>query len=110
MDICPHPGPLPGGEGDIFVGWSSFICERILAYVPELVVDGAADGDAALVEDVGIDHGGAHILVAEQFLYGTNIIAGFEKMGSKTMPQGVGCDAFVHAAIPGNGANGFLRS
>jgi hypothetical protein len=33
-----------------------------------------------------IDHGGADMFVAEQFLYGTNVIATFQEMGRKAVP------------------------
>ena len=32
------------------------------------------------MDDVGVDHGGAHIFVSEQFLDGANIVAFLEKM------------------------------
>jgi hypothetical protein len=35
---------------------------------------------------MGINHGGLKILVTEQFLDGSDIIAGFEKMGGKAVP------------------------
>jgi hypothetical protein len=40
-----------------------------------LNIQGATDGQAATVEDVGVDHGGLDALVAEQFLDGMDIIA-----------------------------------
>jgi hypothetical protein len=36
---------------------------------------------------MSVDHGGLEILVTEQFLDGSDIIAGFRKMGGKTLPE-----------------------
>ena len=38
----------------------------------------ALDGTAAAVEDVGVDHSGTDVAVAEQLLDGANVVAGFE--------------------------------
>ena len=32
-------------------------------------------------QDMGVDHRGSDILVAEKFLHGANVITGFEQMG-----------------------------
>ena len=42
-----------------------------------LVIQRAFDRPRAALENVGVDHGGLHILVFEQFPYRTNIISGF---------------------------------
>jgi len=44
---------------------------------------------------VGVDHGGAHILVAEQFLDGADVVAILEEVGGKRMAEGVGTDGFA---------------
>ena len=46
-----------------------------MADVLGALVQGAADGQAAALEDVGVDHGGFDILVAEQFLDGADVVA-----------------------------------
>ena len=38
----------------------------------------AANGQATPVEDVGVDHRGLHVLVAEEFLDGANIVVSFQ--------------------------------
>lgn len=38
---------------------------------------------------MGIDHRGLHILMPQQLLHGTDIIASLQQMGSKGMAQGV---------------------
>ena len=43
-----------------------------------LLVKWAAHGFRTTIQDMGIDHGGLHVLMPEQFLYGANIVAGFQ--------------------------------
>ncbi|HSX82756.1 MAG TPA: hydantoinase B/oxoprolinase family protein [Candidatus Saccharimonadia bacterium] len=50
----------------------------------------------AILERMPIDHGGADIFVAEQFLYGTNVIATFQEMGRKAMSQSFATAALLH--------------
>ena len=38
-------------------------------------VEGGFDGEAAALEDVGVDHGSLDVFVAEEFLDGADIIA-----------------------------------
>jgi hypothetical protein len=45
---------------------------------------------SALVEDVRINHGGAHIRMAEEFLHGSDIVSRLQEVGGKrmaTMPR-----------------------
>ena len=42
------------------------------------VVERAADAEAAAVEDVGVNHGGGNIAMAEQFLDCSNVVACFQ--------------------------------
>jgi hypothetical protein len=44
------------------------------------IVQWAADGETAPVEDVSINHGGFDILVAEEFLDGADVVAIFEQV------------------------------
>jgi len=39
---------------------------------------------------VGVDHGGFDVFVAEEFLNGADVVAGFEKVGGEGMTEGVG--------------------
>jgi hypothetical protein len=36
---------------------------------------------------MGIDHGGLHVLMPEQFLHGPNIVSGFQQMRRETVPE-----------------------
>jgi hypothetical protein len=38
---------------------------------------------------MGIDHGGLHVLMPEQFLYGPNIVASFQQLRGKRVPEGI---------------------
>jgi len=58
---------------------------------------------------VGIDHGGFHIAVAEEFLDSSNVIAGFEEVGRKTMAEGVATGMFVDASFANRVSDGFLE-
>ncbi len=48
-------------------------------------IERAAHRFLTILEHMPIDHGGADIFVAEQFLYGTNVIATFQEMGRKAV-------------------------
>jgi hypothetical protein len=37
---------------------------------------------------VGVDHGRFYVFVAEQLLYGSDVITGFQQVGGKAIPQG----------------------
>jgi len=59
---------------------------------------------------VGVDHGGAHILVAEQFLDGTDVAAILEEVRGKRMAEGVTTDAFLDARFSGGFLDGALQN
>jgi hypothetical protein len=45
-----------------------------------LLVEWAAHGFRATIQDMSRDHGGLHVLMPEQFLHGPNIVAGFQQL------------------------------
>jgi hypothetical protein len=49
-------------------------------------IERAADSLPAALQHVRVDHRGADVLVAQEFLHGTNIITIFQQMGGKTVP------------------------
>jgi hypothetical protein len=53
------------------------------------VVDGAADAGWAAVEDVSVDHGCAHVAVAQEFLDGPDVAVVLQQVRGKRMTQGV---------------------
>jgi hypothetical protein len=48
-------------------------------------VERAADPERAGLQDVGIDHRGADVLVAEEFLDGADIVSGLEEVGGEAV-------------------------
>ena len=53
-------------------------------------VEGAADAPGASIQDVGVDHRRAHVLVAEQLLHRADVVAVFEQMGGERVPESCG--------------------
>ena len=63
----------------------------------ELIGQGSAiqrafDCQAATLEHVGIDHGGAYIFVTEELLHGADVVAALEQMGGEGMAECMGTD------------------
>jgi len=74
------------------------------------LVQRAADGEAALVEDMGVDHSGFDVGVAEEFLDGANVVAVLQEVGGEAVAEGVGADALGDAGELGGFVNGFLHA
>ena len=53
------------------------------------------------MEDVGVDHGGFDVFVPEEFLYGSYVITGFEKVGGEAMAEGMWADFFQYFGMFG---------
>ena len=53
------------------------------------LVERAVDAEGAAVEDVGVDHGGGDVAVAEELLDGADVVAGFEQVSREAVPQAV---------------------
>jgi len=51
------------------------------------LIQRAADGEAAALEDVGVDHGGLYIFVAEEFLDRPDVIADFKQVSGKRVSE-----------------------
>ena len=61
-----------------------------------LGVEGGFDGVGSALEDVGVDHGGFYVLMPEEFLYGSYVVAVLEEVGGEAVAKGVGGDAFFN--------------
>ncbi len=72
-------------------------------------VGGALDPEGAALGDVGADHRGFEVSVAEEFLDGADVGAGLEEMGGEGLSEGVGGDALCDARGTGGSANRALR-
>ncbi len=55
------------------------------------------DAETGSVEDVSVDHGGADVFVAEEFLHGANVVAVLQQMRSEAVTEGVAAGGFVSA-------------
>ena len=54
-----------------------------------LWIERAAHPFSSSVQHMGIDHGRADVLMAQEFLHGANIITAFQEVGRKAMTQGM---------------------
>ena len=64
-----------------------------------LLIQGAADGEATSIEDVGVDHGCLDVFVAEEFLDCPDVITGLEQVGGEGMTEGMTSDVFVDTGL-----------
>lgn len=69
----------------------------------------AAHPTTAAVQHVGVDLRGAYILVAEQFLYGTDVVAILDQVRSESVPQGVRAGSLADPGTPDGLAHGLLQ-
>jgi hypothetical protein len=74
------------------------------------LIEGAADREAAAIEDVGVDHRGFDIAMAEEVLDRANIVAVFQKMSGEGMAERVAGHAFGDVGAAAGEANGFLEA
>ncbi len=57
---------------------------------------------------MGVDHGGFDVAVAQEFLDGADVVAGFEEVGGEAVAEGVGCGHFGDSGLEEGGVEGFL--
>jgi hypothetical protein len=74
------------------------------------LIERTADAQSSAVEDVGIDHGGIDVGMAEKFLDGADIVTGFQQMGGEGMAQGVAADGFLDASLAGGATDLLLQA
>lgn len=86
-------GPLPPVAAPH--AWSIKISRPAL----KQVCQGAAHRIPASIQDMRIDLGGAHVLVTQQFLHSTNIVAIFQQVGGERMTQAMTTGGFLDAAL-----------
>ncbi len=75
-----------------------------------LSIEGAHHAAASAIEDVRIDHRGAHVLVAEKLLHRADVVAGFHEVGGEGVAQGVRGDGLLDARPHGGIVNGTLQA
>ena len=61
------------------------------------------------MQDVGVDLGGFDVFVAEEFLDGADVVAGFEQVGGEAVTEGVTAGGFDDAAGFDGGMDGALE-
>lgn len=76
----------------------------------DLGVEGGFDSQAAALEDVGVDHGGADVFMAEQFLNGSYVVAVLKEVGGEGVAEGVGADSFLDFGFFGGLFEGALQA
>jgi hypothetical protein len=73
------------------------------------IVERAANGEPTPVENVGVDHRGLDVLMAEQLLDGPDVVAVFEQVGGKGVAEGVTAHRLVDTGQAGRLPHGSLR-
>jgi len=74
------------------------------------VIERAPDSQAAAVEDVCVDHGGLDILVTEEVLDRSDIVAILEQVGGEAVAKRVAAHAFGEAGGSGGAGDGALEA
>jgi hypothetical protein len=72
-------------------------------------VEWAADAAGAVSEDVGVDHCGADVAVAEELLDGADVVAALEEVGGEGVAEGVAGDPLVEARLACSTLDGTLH-
>jgi hypothetical protein len=73
------------------------------------LIQWAPDCETSAVEDVGVDHGGLDVLMAEEVLHSPNVIAVFQEMGGEGMAEGMAADVFGEMGAVGGEVDGPLE-
>ena len=74
------------------------------------LVEWAANSFRTTIQDMGIDHGGLHVSMPEQFLHGPHIVAGFQQLRGERVPQGMAGDVFGDPGQASRGTYRFLQT
>jgi hypothetical protein len=69
------------------------------------LVERAADGTAAVVQHVSVDHCRLDVAVAQKFLHRSYIVAAFEQMRGEGVPQTMGGRTLIDPRAPARLAN-----
>ena len=59
---------------------------------------------------MGVDHGGTHVFVAEEFLNGADVVTGLQEVGGEGVTEGVSGDVFGDAGLADGLFDGALES
>lgn len=69
-------------------------------------VNRALHGQGPPAHDRGIDHGGLHILVPEQFLNRADIVAGLQQVGGEAVAEGMTAGMLGEACLTDDAGRG----
>jgi hypothetical protein len=77
-------------------------------------VERASNAERAAIENVGVDHGGGNVAVAQELLDRSDVVARFEQMSGKRVAQrvargGLGDAGRLHCASKGSLKDGFVE-
>jgi hypothetical protein len=72
-------------------------------------IERALHAGGAALEDVGVDHGGADVGMAEEFLDGADIVAGFEEVGGEAVTEGMAAYFFREMGVDDGSLDSFLE-
>ena len=65
--------------------------------------------ERSTVEHVGVDHCGAHVLVAQKFLDGADVLPALKKVRRKRVAEGVAAGRFAHPGVSHGPLHGLLH-
>ena len=68
------------------------------------------DSKTSAVKYMRIDHRRGHVFMSEQLLNSPDVIAAFEQMSRKAMPQSMRSDVFVNVSIFRGSSDGILQT
>jgi len=69
---------------------------------------GTLDVHSRTIHHMGIDHGGGHVCMPQQFLDGADICSVFQQMGGEGVTKGMAAGLFGETCLPGRRPHGFL--
>lgn len=72
-------------------------------------IERAAYAAGAVAQDMGVDHGRRDVAMAEQFLYGSNVLDALEQVGGEGMAESVARHALVDSGRLGSVTDGALH-
>ena len=72
--------------------------EWVRLFIDSDAIQRTPDSFPPFIKDMGIDHGGAHIHVSEQFLDSADIISSLQQMRCKAVPKGMATDGFFYSS------------
>lgn len=72
-------------------------------------VQGAYHATGTPVQDVGVNHRGAHVAVAQKLLYGADVVAGLQQVGREGVAECVAARVLVHAGLKNGLLDGTLQ-